>query len=324
MDPESQETGTGRASFFLDPTGRLRTLWRLGLFLLGFGMIQIAVAVAVVVAGIGYFILFEGQDFDWAAGALTDAKVLLHLQMAAALPLLMLLFPWVWCCRRWLDRRSLGSLGLRRPAEGWPATAAVGTVAGLAPILVCVGLLWAFAGYRWTGFTASVETWLLVPVLALMAFSEELVARGYLLRNFLDIERPLAGVLISSAFFWIAHGFNPETWASPMSSINLFGAGVVLALAYLASGNLWFPSIMHLAWNLTQGVLFQLPISGLDTDGLIDLEVTGNLSGWLTGEAFGLEASVLMTGGELVLGWILFKIWRRRSAGGRIVQSMGC
>ncbi|MCP4660681.1 MAG: hypothetical protein GY856_35215, partial [bacterium] len=109
----------GTASLFLDPTGRLRTLWRLSLFVLGCGVIAIAVSVAVGLAGVVYFILVEGHSLERAADAIGSAEVLVHLQVLAALPVLVLFFLWVWCCRRWLDRRSLGSIGLRRPAEGW-------------------------------------------------------------------------------------------------------------------------------------------------------------------------------------------------------------
>ena len=56
---------------------------------------------------------------------------------------------------------------------------------------------------------------------------------------------------------------NPNAWSSPLIGVNLFGAGVLLALAYMLSGNIWFPTVVHFAWNFAQGVLLGIPVSGI-------------------------------------------------------------
>ena len=73
------------------------------------------------------------------------------------------------------------------------------------------------------------------------------------------------GIFVSSLIFWLFHALNPAVWTTPLAGVNLFGAGIVLALAYLASGNVWFPTAMHFAWNAVQGILFELPVSGVAT-----------------------------------------------------------
>src|SRR5262249_21607212 len=98
----------------------------------------------------------------------------------------------------------------------------------------------------WEGVSGSPQTALLVPTFAVMAFFEEIVCRGYLLQNLVDIRRPVFGVLFSSTVFWLLHSLNPAAWSSPIVSLNLCGAGIVLALAYRTSGNIWFPRAMHL------------------------------------------------------------------------------
>ena len=114
-------------------------------------------------------------------------------------------------------------------------------------------------------------------------------------------------VVFSSVVFWLMHSLNPSAWSSPLVGVNLFGAGVVLALAYRVSGNIWFPTALHFAWNIGQGVVLQLPVSGIRMDGVVDLEVNGAMPAWLTGGEFGLEASVLVTAVEAAQ--VLLFVW---------------
>ena len=235
------------------------------------------------------------------------------LQILAALPMTLLTAVWVLFCRWQLDRRSVWTLGLSRP--GWRPTNSVigGLLFGTLPLVAGAFSLLALGGYRFVGTSASTQTALLVPTFILMAFDEELVCRGYLLQNLLDIRRPVFGVIFSSIVFWLVHSFNPSAWSSPLIPLNLVGAGVALALAYRVAGNIWFPTAMHFGWNFTQGVVFEMPVSGIRTDGLIDMELTGAAPNWLTGGAFGLEASVLVTVIELGLSAIFLVLLMRRA-----------
>jgi hypothetical protein len=103
----------------------------------------------------------------------------------------------------------------------------------------------------------------------------------------------------------LLHALNPAAWTSPVVSVNLFGAGVALALAYRASGNIWFPTAMHFGWNFSQGVLFEVPVSGLRTDGLLDVQLIETAPIWLTGGKFGIEGSVLATIAEIWMSVLL-------------------
>ncbi|MBS0266496.1 MAG: CPBP family intramembrane metalloprotease, partial [Planctomycetes bacterium] len=93
---------------------------------------------------------------------------------------------------------------------------------------------------------------------------------------------------------------------------NLFCAGLTLALAYRVSGNIWFPTAAHFGWNFAQGVLFQIPVSGIQTDGLIDIQVVEGAPRWLTGGEFGMEGSILGTAAELGMFVILILAWRKQ------------
>jgi membrane protease YdiL (CAAX protease family) len=233
------------------------------------------------------------------------------LQVGSALPMLAMFLGLCIMARRYFDRRSAWGMGLGRPRQGWPLALVGGTLAGGVPVAAVVGILALAGAFSSWSVQTSMMTWLLVPTLIIMAFNEEITCRGYLLQTFVDEGRPLLGVLVSSLIFWVFHALNPAVWSTPLASVNLFGAGIVLALAYLATGNIWFPTVMHFAWNAVQGVLFELPVSGVATDGVIDLVSTGAVSGWLSGGDFGLEGSVLITASEILLGVGFFLWWRK-------------
>ena len=293
------------ASFFLDDTRRMRTAWRFAIFGCGFLAIQIVVGILVVV-GLVVYLAAKGSSPD---ALIKNPRVLdewqVPLQIIASAPLTAGTFGFVWICRKYLDRRSLSSLGLHKPGSSHSQSVTGGFLAGSIPIVAVIGFLLGKGCLVWEGVSGSLQTALLVPTFVVMAFFEEIVCRGYLLQNLIDIRRPVFGMLFSSAVFWLLHALNPAAWSSPIVSINLFGAGIVLALAYRASGNIWFPTAMHCGWNLAQGVLFELPVSGIRTDGLFDVRVVESAPAWLTGGAFGIEGSILTTFSEVCLAALL-------------------
>jgi hypothetical protein len=167
-------------------------------------------------------------------------------------------------------------------------------------LVVAVG--WAAGGYALvpgdlaSGLAAQL-TW--GPVLVLAAHFEEVLFRGYVLQT--TGRRSLAlGVGASSVVFALVHVRNPNVLdhgltLAGLSVLNIVLAGAWLATVFLRSGDLWWPTGAHVGWNWAQGLLFGLPVSGL--------ELPGFLRGWtvhdrspLFGGPFGPESSLLATG----------------------------
>jgi hypothetical protein len=119
---------------------------------------------------------------------------------------------------------------------------------------------------------------------------EELLMRAVLLRL---LERSLGSWValgLSSLLFGLAH--MPGHDAGVLAILVAVVAGAMFGAAYLATRRLWLCVALHIGWNFTLGSLFSIAVSGHErTVGLI----TGRLEGpdWLSGGAYGLEASVL-------------------------------
>lgn len=291
-------------SIFLDSTGRLRTFWRFAIF--GMGMVAVHIAVGLFAfAGLLIYLAMVGKMPNFGNPAVIDQFTqgyLLPLTVIAALPTGVLPFAWMAFCRCYLDRRSLSTSGFVRPSTGVSAALASGFGVGVLPIGVGGGMIALSGGLNWDGWGGTTMTWLLVPTFLLMAFHEEVVFRGYLYQNLVDIDRPLFGLVFSAAVFWLVHSLNPAVWSSPLVSVNLFGAGIVLALAYRAAGNIWFPTAVHFGWNFAQGMLFGVPVSGIPLDGFINWDIDQTAPTWLTGGDFGFEGSAVITAMEVLLG----------------------
>src|SRR3546814_9285178 len=99
----------------------------------------------------------------------------------------------------------------------------------------------------------------------------------------------------------------------------------MLGAIYMVTRRLWAAVGIHAAWNFTQGGIYGIAISGLDTQGLLVPRITG--SDLLTGGAFGAEASlpalVLATALGVALLVIAYRkgnfvapFWIRRGARG--------
>lgn len=157
-------------------------------------------------------------------------------------------------------------------------------------VACCDALIILFSKVRqsWSGGFPLAD---LMVVFIPAALHEELAFRGYVFQKIRQWNRGLA-IGISSTVFAVLHGGN--IGVSPFAIANIFIAGVLLALAYERYERLWFPIGVHFAWNVFSGPVLGFPVSGFRPRASL-LTVTGGGQALVTGGAFGVEASVLMT-----------------------------
>jgi hypothetical protein len=149
----------------------------------------------------------------------------------------------------------------------------------------------------------------------LVGFYEELLVRGYLLKNLLegltgfgpvDLRMGAAlATLLSAGVFGVAHAGNPA--ATPVSVAAITLAGVMFGVAYLLTGELALPIGLHVTWNLFEGPVYGFPVSGLDTGPSL-LVTTQRGPPVATGGAFGPEAGLvgvaaMLLGTVAIVGW---------------------
>jgi membrane protease YdiL (CAAX protease family) len=271
----------------LVPHGWLRALLCVILWL--FGMIGLTIVVAV---GVGVYVAVTDGEPP-SAEAFQDLSSL-SLGVLAVIQVLSfaLTMAVVWPLRRFVDRRSLRSLGLT--VRGYGAHLVHGMAWGVGLIvfgfvvLRALGALTVVPDHDAIGLPSFLGY---LAVLTLAALTEELLFRGYLLSNLMESMHHWLALLLSALVFAAFHLLNANI--SLLSVINLVLAGVVLGVYYIRRRNLWFSIAMHLTWNLFQGPVFGFEVSGIECPSLIGHRVSG--SEVLTGGEFGLEGSILTT-----------------------------
>ena len=82
-------------------------------------------------------------------------------------------------------------------------------------------------------------------LMALVAFTEELVFRGYLLNNLMQSINKKTALFASAFIFAAAHSFNPAF--NQTALINILLAGLLLGINYIFTRNLWFGILLHLS-----------------------------------------------------------------------------
>jgi membrane protease YdiL (CAAX protease family) len=150
---------------------------------------------------------------------------------------------------------------------------------------------------------------ILVAVTILPAVIEELLFRGILFRWLEEFGGSWFALAATSALFGAAHIMNPH--ASALSSFAIaLEAGLLLGGAYMLTRSLWMPIGLHAAWNFTQGFIWDVPVSGIDQEGLVEARLSG--PELLSGGAFGLEASIIAMVMATATGiWLVWRAVRR-------------
>jgi membrane protease YdiL (CAAX protease family) len=154
--------------------------------------------------------------------------------------------------------------------------------------------------------------------LASAAMVEEITFRGYPLHRLMEAAGTLLAVAVTSCLFGLAHLRNPHaTWWGVANTVEI---GVLLGLAYVRTRSLWLPWGIHFGWNAALGMGYGLVVSGYPD---FSNAVVGSLQGprWLTGGAYGIEASLTATAVNLVAIVVLLLLVKQRPAPQVIVAS---
>lgn len=209
---------------------------------------------------------------------------------------------------RLIERRPAAELSLRK----LPAWGGLGLVAGAILFSMVTGLLWLLGVYHVSGIQPNVDWLPAVLTVGLGAgVYEEIISRGVLFRIVEEGLGTGSALTISALFFGAAHIFNPGAtlWSSAAIAIE---AGLMLGMLYHVTRSLWACVGLHAAWNVMQGTVFGIPVSGTDAHGWLVSYRTG--PDWLSGGVFGAEASVVaLLTCSLFTATLVCIAWRKRS-----------
>jgi len=154
-----------------------------------------------------------------------------------------------------------------------------------------------------------------ITMVITVSILEETLFRGIIFRIIEEKLGSYIALFISALFFGAIHLLNPNSSLIVVVGLAI-QAGLLLAVAYMYSRNLWFPIAIHFAWNFVQGNIFGANVSG---GGITNSLITSKIEGveLFTGGAFGPEGSIQATVFCLIATIILIILCHKK---GRIVK----
>ncbi|HWK04363.1 MAG TPA: CPBP family intramembrane glutamic endopeptidase [Puia sp.] len=269
--------------------------------------ILIAVPAVLIIVGVKKDDL-QADPIHTLASQLTGSYLWLVLLLECLISLIS-----VWIFRVFVDRKSFSSLGWEM--TGYGAESAAGLFMGPALLGISALLLLLSGHLQWTDINWDPQSlFISLGLMGLIAFSEELVFRGYILNNLLDtFPNKWIALGISAVLFAALHITNPGM--NSLAFANLFLAGLLLGINYIYTKNLWYSLFFHLSWNFFQGPLLGLKVSGHDFPSLLVAETKGDLL--VTGGDFGLEGSVLNMAASIIAILVLAWAFERKYNSGK-------
>lgn len=198
---------------------------------------------------------------------------------------------------------------IARPGRSMRELAA-GILAGFVLFSLAAGVVALLGGFAAVRLRGVGDLWFWLGLALYSGMVEEAVFRGVIQRQLEAMFGTWSALAATSAFFGLSHLLNPGATYFAAFAIAC-EAGILLGAAYLVTRRLWVPVGLHIAWNFTQGWVFSIPVSGSKPPlGLLETRLAG--PEWLTGGAFGLEASVVALGVASAAGFsLLFYVHRK-------------
>ena len=241
-------------------------------------------------------LLIAGYDLSKMSSGKIDLNTMIILEYSMIFFMVILL----WLFMKFIDKQPFIKIGLQ--TKGRLKEFNYGIFLGFIIMGAAFLFLFSINEIVFVDFSFNPNKVLLSIVLFTgVSVFEEVVFRGYMLKNLLESFNPYLALFISSIFFSLIHGSNPNV--TTLGLCNIFLAGFFLGASYVFTKNLWFPIALHFSWNFFQS-MFGFKVSGLDSYSIIEFTIPEN--NMLNGGEFGFESSYLSII-ILILG--IFIIW---------------
>lgn len=241
-------------------------------------------------------LLIAGYDLSKMSSGKIDLNTMIILEYSMIFFMVILL----WLFMKFIDKQPFIQIGLQ--TKGRLKEFNYGIFLGFIIMGAAFLFLFSINEIVFVDFSFNLNKVLLSIILFTgVSVFEEVVFRGYMLKNLLESFNPYLALFISSIFFSLIHGSNPNV--TTLGLCNIFLAGFFLGASYVFTKNLWFPIALHFSWNFFQS-MFGFKVSGLDSYSIIEFTIPEN--NMLNGGEFGFESSYLSII-ILILG--IFIIW---------------
>ncbi|GAA0177511.1 type II CAAX endopeptidase family protein [Clostridium sediminicola] len=270
---------------------QLRSGWKILITYVSFFVVTNIIAMIVFTAYSASVLLSAGGDIspEELTKLITENNMLNTSVMFIQVGIMILSVILFW---KIFDKRPLKDLGLVNPLKSMN-----NLVYGLIFGAVSISLIFFFLLF--TGQIEMVNSflqpkitkWLIIDLVLfiLVGFNEELFSRGYCITVLGQTKSRWVMILVSSLIFSAMHLLNPNV--SYLGLLNIFLVGILFAIMFIKSGDLWMSIGYHITWNYFQGNIFGFNVSGKDVHGIYSLKYT--TENIINGGKFGPEGGII-------------------------------
>ena len=228
-------------------------------------------------------LLLLGYDLTEISSNVMNESVMIVFEYSGLVIVMIL----IWLFMKFIDKQPLIEIGFQ--TQGRSKEINYGILFGLFIMAFAFVFLSTIGEIVFLSYSLDFNQILLSIALFIgVSFFEEIIFRGYMLKNLLESFNPFVALLISSLFFSLIHASNPNV--TSLGLCNIFLAGIFLGVSYVFTKNLWFPIALHFSWNFFQA-MFGFKVSGLDSYSIIEFMIPDN--NMINGGEFGFESSIL-------------------------------
>ena len=228
-------------------------------------------------------LLLLGYDLTEISSNVMNESVMIVFEYSGLVIVIIL----IWLFMKFIDKQPLIEIGFQ--TQGRSKEINYGILFGLFIMAFAFVFLSTIGEIVFLSYSLDFNQILLSIALFIgVSFFEEIIFRGYMLKNLLESFNPFVALLISSLFFSLIHASNPNV--TSLGLCNIFLAGIFLGVSYVFTKNLWFPIALHFSWNFFQA-MFGFKVSGLDSYSIIEFMIPDN--NMINGGEFGFESSIL-------------------------------
>lgn len=243
-------------------------------------------------------------DFDLSS--LTTGKIELKTMIVLEYTMFIVMIIMLYFFMKYIDKENFLNIGL--DVKGRFTELNFGIFLGFAIMGFAFSFLMIVGQIVYESVVFDLEKILLSIILfAGVSLFEEIIFRGYMLKNLLQSFNPMLSLFISSLLFCVIHGSNPNV--NFIGLLNIFLAGYFLGISYVYTKNLWFPLALHFSWNFFQS-MFGFNVSGLDSYSIIQFSIPQNTI--INGGEFGFESSLLSIFILITGSWIIWKFFSKK------------
>lgn len=261
-----------------------------------------SIAEWIVITPIEMIFLFSNQDYmnaivagDMEAGmkvvtAFAQSNTMLIIMLFANIG--MILVTLLFC--KVIQKRKVTTVGFRKPGlwKEYLCGMGVGFVLFSVAVLICV----VTGSLKLQGLSATFSIGVFVMFLLgymIQGMAEEVMCRGYFLVS-VSRRYPLAvGIAVNAVLFAALHLLN--NGISVLAFINLVLFGIFASVYFVKRGNIWGVGALHSIWNLVQGNVYGIRVSGVQSScTILSSEMVAGRE-LINGGDFGLEGGLAVT-----------------------------